>query len=89
MSEHKNSCGFNHLTSEQKQLLESDAAAIFAQVFQDYHHGLLPNEIAFEMGKLAFTHGLTMSEILVENALKINQLSANIVIKGFAGDVPN
>lgn len=84
----KHSCGFNHLSDEQKTLLSSDAADVFAQFIQDAYHGMLPADLAKGLGQTAVRAGLDHMATIMENALKYNQLCGKIVTSGFAHDVP-
>ena len=85
MTQH-NDCGFNHLTEEQKNLLMTDAAEIFAQLIQDTYHSNMPTEVALGLGQAAVGAGIQQINYTLQNALKLNQLSARIVINGFAED---
>lgn len=86
--EKKSDCGFNHLTDEQKALLHNDIAAGFAQLLQDKYHAAFPEEIAMGLGHAAVAGGLMQMNIIIENGLRLNRLSAQVVIHGFAEDAP-
>lgn len=88
MSQNKHECGYNHLTKEQWDLLCNDGADVFARLIQDENHNLLPPEVAMSLGKYAIEAGMKQLRIVMDNAVKLNQLTAAIAISGFAGDAP-
>lgn len=82
----KHDCGFDHLTQEQRKLLIADGAAILAQIIQDQVHAVLPEEVALELGHACIDSAIFQMNHIIDNAWKLNQLTAKIAITGLAGD---